>query len=257
MAFEVGSELARLLSRALRSGVETSVVEMAALMNLADEDALSQAVGVAAFSRSFELQFTPPLNVGELTTRRVLRPGSDSTPAVDIAEILERGEGSTIEFKSSMYCSMRDWAKTGDYVEHPGLCGEILKTICAFMNSSGGDLLVGIDDSGSSCGGILRDIELKNWNLDKWQLALLDLISGRFVESQLVAPFVHLQMVTVEGDPVAHLRVLARENRTFVKRDPNKGVEFFVRNGSRTDSLDLPGFYAHMVALQGSSALDD
>lgn len=248
MALEVPPELARLLSRAFTSGAETSIQELALLLELGGSDALSAALGVADFVSSFQLDFDPPVAVGELGTPRVLRSTVSRGDDDDLSRIIERGEGPTAEFKSSLVCSMRDWVERGELVGHPSLAGEVLKTICAFLNSYGGDLLIGVDDAGRSCGGVLQDMAFKKWDLDRWQLELWALINGRFVDSALVSPFVRLQMVEIDGAPVAHLSVLARDARTFVKRDPARGVEFFVRNGSRTDSLDLPAFYAHMTA---------
>jgi hypothetical protein len=47
---------------------------------------------------------------------------------------------------------------------------------------------------------------------------------------------------------VFHVSVMPRKTRSFVRREKNQPYEFFMRNGPRTDSLDLPSFYSHLIA---------
>lgn len=236
-----------MLSRAFSGGTETSLAELALLMGLEDGSTLDAAVGAADFIHSLDLELVPSVEHGEFESSRVLRSRLPSQLS-EILSILEAGESISAEFKSSLLCSMRDWQRDGSLVEHPSLPGEVLKTICAFLNTDGGDLLIGADDDGKPSGGIQRDLEVRGWSLDKWQLHLASLVQSSFRDGDLIAPYLDIRIVTVDDVPVAHVRVVSRESRSFVRREKGKHYEYFIRNASRTDSLDLPAFYEHLAA---------
>ena len=77
--------------------------------------------------------------------RRLLN-SSKSLHDKDLIEILKTGENDHVEFKSSLR-----W----DYNQNQmnkSLENVILKTISAFLNTNGGTLIIGVDDSGSILG---------------------------------------------------------------------------------------------------------
>lgn len=243
------AQLASTVAKAYQGGIETSLKELASHFQLLGKDPLTAAADIVYQISTFELELVPGIEEGEFETPRVLRPLAPGATSADyLHELIASGEGARLEFKSSLLCSMYHLEAEKKLYELPTLPGEVLKTVCAFLNTDGGELLVGIDDDGSPCGGIQHDLVLKGWNLDKWQLHLTALIESRFHEGKLVAPFIKLRILSVESTPVAQVTVMARNARSFVRREKNSQFEFFVRNGSRTDSLDLPGFNAHLEA---------
>ena len=66
-------------------------------------------------------------------------------------ELIKRGESKTLEFKSTLRWSLKEDRQDDKFVTHA-----VLKTIAAFLNTEGGDLLVGVADDGSIV-GIERD----------------------------------------------------------------------------------------------------
>jgi type I restriction enzyme R subunit len=66
-------------------------------------------------------------------------------------ELIKRGESKTLEFKSTLRWSLKD-----DRQDDKGVTFAVLKTIAAFLNTEGGDLLIGVADDGSIV-GIERD----------------------------------------------------------------------------------------------------
>jgi type I restriction enzyme R subunit len=66
-------------------------------------------------------------------------------------ELIKRGESKTLEFKSTLRWSLKEDRKDDKLVTHA-----TLKTIAAFLNTEGGDLLIGVADDGSIV-GIERD----------------------------------------------------------------------------------------------------
>ena len=66
-------------------------------------------------------------------------------------ELIQRGESKTLEFKSTLRWNLEEDRKDDKLVTH-----STLKTIAAFLNTEGGDLLIGVADDGSIV-GIERD----------------------------------------------------------------------------------------------------
>ena len=62
-------------------------------------------------------------------------------------ELIRRGESKTLEFKSTLRWSLKDNRKDDKGVTHA-----VLKTVAAFLNTEGGDLLIGVADDGSIVG---------------------------------------------------------------------------------------------------------
>ncbi len=66
-------------------------------------------------------------------------------------ELIKRGESKTLEFKSTLRSNLKE-----DRRDDAGVTHAVLKTIAAFLNTEGGDLLIGVADDGSIV-GIERD----------------------------------------------------------------------------------------------------
>jgi hypothetical protein len=62
-------------------------------------------------------------------------------------ELIKRGESKTLEFKSTLRWSLKENRQDDKGVTHAAL-----KTIAAFLNTEGGDLLIGVADDGSIVG---------------------------------------------------------------------------------------------------------
>ena len=58
-------------------------------------------------------------------------------------ELIKRGESKTLEFKSTLRWSLKE-----DRQDDKGVTHAVLKTIAAFLNTEGGDLLIGVADDG-------------------------------------------------------------------------------------------------------------
>lgn len=249
MAISISPALAETIARAYTTGVETSFQALSEILLLDKDSKLEAAVKIIEVVSQLQLELIPGPDRGEFDTVRVLRAGSSSTDSVDrLRQLMQRGEDPFLEFKSSMLCSMREWTTTGNRIELPSLEGEVLKTVGAFLNADGGDLVVGVDDAGAACEGINLDLALRGWNLDKWQLHFHSLVSSRFYDGGQIQPYLRASMLQVDALPVFHVAVMPRQKRSFLRRDKSKAFEFFVRNGPRTESLDFPTFYAHMLA---------
>lgn len=66
-------------------------------------------------------------------------------------DLIKRGESKTLEFKSTLRWNLKE-----DTLDDKVITHAVLKTIAAFLNTEGGDLLIGVSDDGSIV-GIERD----------------------------------------------------------------------------------------------------
>ena len=101
---------------------------------------------------------------------------NDNRTNYSISEILEEGESKKVEFKSSLrYCLKSQ--KAEKYIEHSAL-----KNVCAFLNSEGGKLLIGVSDDKKILG--LEELDFKTFKeedkKDGWLKHFDNLISKHF-----------------------------------------------------------------------------
>lgn len=140
---------------------------------------------------------------------------------------IKHGETATLEFKSSLRHNIRA-NKVDRDIEN-----SVLKTIVAFCNTKGGELLIGVADDKSIVG-----IEHDGFpNEDKFQLHLRNLLMDRIEPS--VAEFVEFSMVTIDGKRICHV-TCKQSMRQAIWLEPDKnGPElFYVRIGP--SSTELP-----------------
>ncbi len=62
-------------------------------------------------------------------------------------DLIKAGESKTLEFKSTLRWSLKE-----DKQDDNGVTHAVLKTVAAFLNTEGGDLLIGVADDGSIVG---------------------------------------------------------------------------------------------------------
>jgi type I restriction enzyme R subunit len=62
-------------------------------------------------------------------------------------ELIKRGESKTLEFKSTLRWNLKEDRQDDKNITHA-----VLKTIAAFLNTDGGDLIIGVADNGSVVG---------------------------------------------------------------------------------------------------------
>jgi hypothetical protein len=101
------------------------------------------------------------------------RAPRDEKKPFDIRVLVKSDEGQHLEFKSSLrYCVIR-------HEIHPELEFNCLKTICAFLNASGGDLFIGVSDSNVVVGIEADYMAIKKRNRDGFQNYLINQIANK------------------------------------------------------------------------------
>lgn len=149
--------------------------------------------------------------------------------------LIAQGESNTLEFKSTLRFCLRQKSPQ-KYVEH-----SVLKTIAAYLNSEGGTLLIGVDDSGAVL-GLDNDFSTfkKPDKIDEFLKHFDNLISKSFGDR-----FHHHLKVTfptVEGKTICTVNVTdkASEEVWFLTQDEgDKKPEekFYIRRSASTIEL--------------------
>jgi serine/threonine protein kinase len=163
----------------------------------------------------------------------------------NIHELIGAGESESVEFKSSLH---HQYEPSSPELQKPQpvqtrkdvqkqIKKAVTKTIAAFLNASGGTLLVGVDDSGTIL-GIKPDFEYLHHgrqNADGWLLSLQQVIInalGADVWSAVRVSLVHQGEKTV-----AVVHCPARTSETW-HRAEDGGERFYIRASSGTRELN-------------------
>lgn len=144
-------------------------------------------------------------------------------------EILLNGESDVAEFKSSLRWDYRT-RQLNKYLEIA-----VAKTICAFMNSNGGSLFIGVNDKGSVV-GIENDYKfLMKQNADGFVLFLVQVINNRIGKE--FNKYVSAVVEKIDGKDVCIVRVEASEKPSFLKYDNKE--EFYIRASVSSEPLNV------------------
>jgi len=145
----------------------------------------------------------------------------------EINAIIRHGESQTTEFKQTLSWDVKKRIKE-KYLET-----SCLKTIAAFLNSEGGDLLIGVDDSGK-VNGLEEEIKKLHKNsTDKFLLHFKNLLKDNIGES--FYPFITYNLVDINNSLVLRVQCVQSPNPCYVNNE-----DFYVRANPSTDKLTGP-----------------
>jgi len=140
-----------------------------------------------------------------------------------VRELVKGGENQMVEFKSTMRMNLHS-KKPGKEIEQAWLKG-----VAAFMNTSGGTLLLGVTDAGEIA-GLEQDVFE---NDDKCRLHFKNLIAKSLGAD--LSKFIRFTLVPMDGKTVGVVQC-SRASRPVYLKDGNKET-FYIRNGPSSDEL--------------------
>jgi type I restriction enzyme R subunit len=144
-------------------------------------------------------------------------------------ELIKRGESKTLEFKSTLRWSLKE-----DRQDDKGVTHAVLKTIAAFLNTEGGDLLIGVADDGGIVGIEADRLESD----DKFMRHLAQVVRNGLGDR--AGTCIDPKCQIVQGKTVCVVTCQRSPEPVFLKW---KGIEatsegdFFVRSGPGTVKL--------------------
>lgn len=147
---------------------------------------------------------------------------------VKVEDLLASNESDKLEFKSTLRFDRRE------NLVSPDVQFSVIKTVAGFLNSEGGNLIIGVDDDGQVLG---LDLDLQSFknkpNIDGFQLHLVEILNNNF--GSLVTTNMVISFPKVGDTVVCWIKVIQSNELTFVK---SKGQECaFVRMGNSTKKL--------------------
>lgn len=150
-------------------------------------------------------------------------------------DIIERGEGNYIEFKSSLLYNFKTRA--------PGIGIKyiIAKAICGYLNSNGGFIFIGVRDNGEIQGLENYDYLLfQDSNPADKLLLELDALISHFL-GKSIYPFISSEITNIEGKDVLVIVVNPSPRPVFLlNEDKRKDIvykEFYIRMNASTRQL--------------------
>ena len=154
---------------------------------------------------------------------------------VSLEDLISVGENEDLEFKETLRWDVHQEKVNKD------LENVILKTISAFSNVQGGQLLIGVNDSGEIV-GLERDYKaLNGGGRDKFELHIRNLIQGALGQS-FAATKINITFPEITGVESCSIEIKPANEPTYLKFS-NKGGErierFYVRSGNSSQELSV------------------
>jgi hypothetical protein len=158
-------------------------------------------------------------------------PARKTTLAIEeqVEDVIRKGESETLEFKSALTWDYK-LSKQSKEIETA-----IAKTLCAFMNSKGGTLIIGVDDTGQIIGLEKDFLSLSKRNRDGFEQKLIGLVNSFLGKEN--AACVHLSWQDVEKKSVAIVKVDRSKRPVYL--DPQGKSEFYIRAGNSSQPLNV------------------
>ena len=138
-------------------------------------------------------------------------------PMTEEERLIRAGENAKLEFKSSLRWNIKA-NRSDTAIEH-----SILKTIVAFLNTEGGTLLIGVEDSGNILGIGIDQFP----NDDKFLLHFGNLMNDKI--GKHYTDQIRWELKELSGKKILRVDCKPSSNPVFLRIDGKE--EFYIRNG--------------------------
>jgi len=146
-----------------------------------------------------------------------------------LTELLVKPEGPTLEFKSTLRYDLRR------NEENAALEKSVVKTIAGFLNSEGGTLLIGVEDT-SELVGIEFDFQtLGKRNRDGFELKLTELVTKYLGEN--ARPYCTVGFEEIEEKTICRVEINSSPVPVYLTDGERK--YFYVRAGNSTRPYEM------------------
>lgn len=158
-----------------------------------------------------------------------------------IPALLAAGESELLEYKSSARWDYREGKTSG------GIEDATARAIAGLLNHRGGNLLIGVDDSGTALGLESDYASLRRKDRDGYQQFLMSLVQRRL--GAKACTLVHVMFHAIDGREIC--RVLVEPAPSPVYFAAERGAEYYVRAGNGTRALDVREAIEHIATRGG------
>ena len=145
------------------------------------------------------------------------------------------------EFKSSAFYSYQN----PNIPEKVIFEASVLKPVAGFLNARGGFLFIGINDNATPL-GIQRDLDLREWNTEKYVRHLTDQIGEKL--GPAAATCTHIRIETVKGLEICSVEVDPSPKEVWIVKSEKSGKRkvFYVRSNNSTRELEGPDLVSYI-----------
>ncbi|MGB0257342.1 MAG: response regulator [Coraliomargarita sp.] len=158
--------------------------------------------------------------------------------ADSVLALIQTGESENLEFKSTLRHNLHS-GKNDKAIENV-----VLKSIAGFLNSSGGQLLVGVDDD-----GVVLGLKKDGFpNQDRTLLHINTLICEHL--GSQTAPYLRINIIEMDGLEVLTVQCLPAPMPVFMNRGGTEA--FYVRMGPASRQLSPSELLAHIQTKEAS-----
>ena len=165
----------------------------------------------------------------------------DAVEEAVVTPLIQAGESEILEFKASIRYDLENKGANAELVIGP------VKTVSAFMNTDGGTLLVGVNDTGEVV-GLASDLSLMKKGMDEFERTLRQaLVNGIGAE---FTPLAKVTFPKVEGIEICRVDVQPSPKPVFFAG--KTGKEFHIRSGNGNRPLDPEATHDYIQMHWGS-----
>lgn len=159
----------------------------------------------------------------------------DVKPKRELQDVIEEGESSLLEFKSTMRWNVREGKKDKHMEE------VILKSIAAFSNGDGGKLLIGVSDEGEILG--LQDDynTLREADKDNFELHLRNLVNHAY-SKDFATTNLKINFPVIDDKEICEIDIKSGIKPLFLEtmnKNGQKKKKFYVRSGNSSQDMDI------------------
>ncbi|ELZ23834.1 hypothetical protein C477_01510 [Haloterrigena salina JCM 13891] len=146
---------------------------------------------------------------------------------IDIEELIGQEEDIKLEYKETFLYDV--------YQDQPNaeLKEEAVQEVCAFANTEGGFLVIGVEDDSKEITGLERDLKLMPEGKDELERQINQEISSQ-IGSPFASLFTRIQFKEIDEEEVCVVRVDRAPEPVYCDET------LYVRNGSSSVPLDTP-----------------
>ena len=155
-----------------------------------------------------------------------------------LKEILDAEENERLEYKSSAYFSFQD-QNTPDSVIFQA---SVLKPVAGFLNGKGGTLAIGVQDNRKVI-GVEKDLELKNWDIDKYVRSITSSIISEL--GGVAGTMTTISIHEYDGRKICFVEIQRSPDPIYLKT-PKNPETFYVRINNTTRELTGPDLVAYV-----------
>ena len=205
-----------------------------ALPDLATQERISNNIRKLAELRSMVDDLAQNISLNPVSSTSMTQQVDDALAVFgrlsaedQVVSLLRQGESKTVEFKQTFSLDIEDNQKKSHLEDMA------IKTIAAFLNSDGGDLLIGVSDDGTMPGVNFEIGKLHKSSRDEFLKHFKNRFKSRIGEQ--FYPIVEYGIVDVGEKAVFRVNCKPSDIEVFVD-----GKDFYVRTNPATDRLDGP-----------------